>query len=412
MSWSSADIGQPDLTVQFAVLALDPARAERRLIIDAADATAARRAAARDGMTVLEVRPMRAGGLPLDARGADASRFDLDLFCQELLAMLEAGVAVPEALQTLAAKGHGRGSVAIAALVRSIGEGLPLSGAMAAQRTVFPLLLVESMRAAERTSDYVPALRRFVDYRRLARELRAKLMTAALYPMILLAVSAAVLLFLVGYVVPRFAQVYDDLGDRIPLASRWLLMAGTALAAQPLFSAFVVLLLGVAGALAWRAGYGRAALVLLVRTVPRVRELLSTAEMARLYRTLALLLSGGMPMVASLELAAGVLPPSTAQRLQAARRGIAEGRSFSVSVAEQGLSTPVAERFFRVGEATGRLAEMIDRAADFHEDEVGRAADWVGRVIGPVMMLVMGVVIGFVVVLMYMPIFALTEVLQ
>ena len=72
----------------------------------------------------------------------------------------------------------------------------------------------------------------------------------------------------------------------------------------------------------------------------------------------------------------------------------------------------MAERFFRVGERTGRLAEMIDRAAEFHEEEVARAADWLGRVIGPVMMLVMGVVIGLVVVLMYMPIFQLTEMVQ
>ena len=81
-------------------------------------------------------------------------------------------------------------------------------------------------------------------------------------------------------------------------------------------------------------------------------------------------------------------------------------------MAEQRLSTVVADRFFRVGEGSGKLAEMIDRAADFHEEEVARGADWLGRVVGPAMMLLMGTLIGLVVVLMYMPIFELAEAIQ
>jgi general secretion pathway protein F len=164
--------------------------------------------------------------------------------------------------------------------------------------------------------------------------------------------------------------------------------------------------------LAWRAGAAKSVLLWVVGRVPQLRRILDTVELTRLYRTLALLLSGGMPLVASLELAAGALPPSTALQVRQVRRRISEGQAFSDSFEHERLSTPVADRFFRVGERTGRLAEMIDRAADFHEDEVGRAADWLGRVIGPVMMLVMGVLIGVVVVLMYLPIFQLSEALQ
>jgi general secretion pathway protein F len=268
------------------------------------------------------------------------------------------------------------------------------------------------MRAAERTSDYSPALQRFVQYRRLAQQMRSKLVSAALYPLILLGVSGLVLLFLIGYVVPRFAQVYEDMGDRMPAASRMLMVIGQALSGHPALSAGIVAGLLVAAVMAWSAGAGLVLLRLVASAVPRVRETLMTIEMARLYRTLALLLSGGMPLVASLDLAAGVLPAATALRLKAARQRVSEGQPFADSLAAQGLTTLVGERFFRVGERTGRLAEMIDRAAEFHEEEVARAADWVGRVIGPVMMLVMGVVIGFVVVLMYMPIFQLTEMVQ
>ncbi len=150
----------------------------------------------------------------------------------------------------------------------------------------------------------------------------------------------------------------------------------------------------------------------LMRRLPRVVEVLAAAEFARLYRTLALLIHGGIPMVASLQIVRGMLSVRLTQRLDACRRSVSEGRSFSASMAEHGLSTVVADRFFRVGEGSGKLAEMIDRAADFHEEEVSRGADWLGRVVGPVMMLLMGTLIGLVVVLMYMPIFELAEAIQ
>lgn len=411
-------------TLQFRIVAVDAASVERRLVLDAPDAAAARRAAARSGLSVIQLDEVRGAGHTRASVGG-AGSFALDLFCQELLAMVQAGVTVREALHTLADKesassgkssgkggGKSAGKGVIGGLMRAIDEGQPLSVAMATQPAVFPLLLTESMRAAERTSDYAPALSRFVSYRRLAQQMRGKLVSAALYPLILLGVSGAVLLFLIGYVVPRFAQVFDDMGDKMPTASRLLMTLGKGIAAHPVLTIGALVALVLGGVFAWRAGMGRQVLMSAARAVPRIRTMLDTVEMARLYRTLALLLAGGMPLVSSLELAAGVLPGATAQRLMAARKRISEGQPFSDSLNEQGLTTLVADRFFRVGERTGNLAEMIDRAAEFHEEEVSRAADWIGRVIGPLMMLVMGIVIGFVVVLMYMPIFQLTEVMQ
>jgi general secretion pathway protein F len=167
------------------------------------------------------------------------------------------------------------------------------------------------------------------------------------------------------------------------------------------------------GVAAIRSARVRSMFVSLLRRLPRVRDVLAAAEFARLYRTLALLIHGGIPMVASLHIVRGMLSTTRlTQRLDLCRRSVSEGRSFSASMAEQGLSTVVADRFFRVGEGSGKLAEMIDRAADFHEEEVSRGADWLGRFVGPVMMLVMGTLIGLVVVLMYMPIFELAEAIQ
>lgn len=394
--------------MRYQVDGLDASAATVRFVADAADADDARRQAALAGVVALDVRGLEAGPSPR-AGGA----FSVDLFCQELLAMLKAGVTLREALETLAAKegSQGQGAV-VGALLQGIGEGRPLSATMAGRADVFPQLLVESIRAAERTSDFAPALERFVRYRRQGRELRSKLVGAALYPLILLGVSAAVLLFLLGYVVPRFAQVYADLAEQLPLASRWLMHAGLAIDAHPMAGLAVVGLSLLAIAVAWRRGHLQRAAFSAARLVPRVHAALVTVERARLYRTLAMLLAGGLPMMQALALARGVVQPDVGARVDAARESIRQGHSFSDSLGRCGLASVVADRFFRVGERGGNLHEMIDRAADFHEEELGRLVDWVGRVIGPVMMLVMGGLIGAVVVLMYLPIFQLTEALQ
>jgi general secretion pathway protein F len=394
--------------MKFRVLGVDEGAAPQIRIVDAIDAGAARRLAASLGLAVLEVEPV-AGS----REGARAAAFNVDLFCQELLALLTAGVSVGEALETLVAKDTGARRDVVETLLRSVREGQPLSAALARRADIFPVLLTESLRAAERTSDYGPALARFVRYRALSRAVREKLLSASIYPLILLGVSSLVLLFLLGYVVPRFADVYKDMGDRLPAASRVMLWMGQAIGGHPWMALGALAFVAASGVAAIRSARVRSMFVSLLRRLPRVRDVLAAAEFARLYRTLALLIHGGIPMVASLHIVRGMLSTTRlTQRLDLCRRSVSEGRSFSASMAEQGLSTVVADRFFRVGEGSGKLAEMIDRAADFHEEEVSRGADWLGRFVGPVMMLVMGTLIGLVVVLMYMPIFELAEAIQ
>jgi len=393
--------------MKFRVLGVDADAASQTRMVDAIDVGSARRLAASLGLTVLEVEP--AAGSRVSLR---AGAFNVDLFSQELLALLTAGVSVGEALETLVAKETGARRDIVEALLRAVREGQPLSAALARRADLFPAILTESLRAAERTSDYGPALSRFVRYRALSRAVREKLLAASIYPLILLGVSSLVLLFLLGYVVPRFADVYKDMGDRLPAASRAMLWMGQGIGGHPAIALAALACVAAAAVAAVRSPRVRSVFMHLLRSVPKVREVLAAAEFARLYRTLALLIHGGIPMVASLQIVRGMLSPHLAPRLDACRRSVSEGRTFSGSMAEQGLATVVADRFFRVGEGSGKLAEMIDRAADFHEEEVSRGADWLGRVVGPAMMLLMGTLIGLVVVLMYMPIFELAEAIQ
>jgi general secretion pathway protein F len=134
--------------------------------------------------------------------------------------------------------------------------------------------------------------------------------------------------------------------------------------------------------------------------------------LARLYRGLALLLRAGVPVPDSLRLLQGALAGPLLPALEAARAAVSGGQRLSQALQAQGLATPVALRMLHVGEGSGELALMLERAARFHDDEIARLSELVVRAVNPALMLVMGVVIGGIVVLMYLPIFSLMERVQ
>jgi general secretion pathway protein F len=135
-------------------------------------------------------------------------------------------------------------------------------------------------------------------------------------------------------------------------------------------------------------------------------------QLARFYRTLGMLLAGGIPALTALGMVGGLLSPGLRNGLAGAMGGIREGRSFSDMMAAAAMTTPVAQRMIEVGERAGNLGEMLTRAAEFHEDETAREVEWFARLFGPLLMLFIGCAIGLIVVLMYLPIFQLAESIQ
>jgi general secretion pathway protein F len=141
--------------------------------------------------------------------------------------------------------------------------------------------------------------------------------------------------------------------------------------------------------------------------IPGVGERMRVYQLARFYRTVGMLLSGGTPVVSALDMVSGLLQPTLRGQLQLATREIREGHPLSRAMERNGLTTPVASRMLRVGEGTGQMGEMMERIAVFHEEEMARWVDWFTRLFEPILMAFIGLVIGAIVVLMYMPIFEL-----
>jgi general secretion pathway protein F len=388
--------------MRFHLRAITPEGRIESLDTQALDERSARQQAESRGYTVLEVRSRRR--VPL----ARQARFPVQLFSQELLVLLDAGLPLVEAIDTLAQKERrtefrallGR----IAAVLR---EGQPFSAALEQQPAVFSPLYVATVRAAERTSDLAPALSRYVAYQAQIEAIRKRALNAAIYPMILIAAGALVSLFLLLYVVPRFGKIYEDRVADLPFFSQLLigwgqLVEGNALLAGAVLIALPVLLVFFLKQRNIRAKVGDA-----LWRVPAIGERLKVYQLARLYRTTGMLLRGGMPLVSALGMSAELLHPVLRARLAAASRLISEGRGVSDSLEANGLATPVAMRMLVVGEQGGNMGEMMDRAASFHDEELARWVDWFTRMFEPLLMAVIGLVIGAIVVLMYMPIFEL-----
>ncbi|MDE2401302.1 MAG: type II secretion system F family protein [Burkholderiales bacterium] len=344
---------------------------------------------------------------------ARAKDFPRRLFCQELAVLLDAGIPLLESLVTLREKEASPHVVQVLTLlIDSLSEGKTLSQAMRLAPTAFSSLLIASIEASQRTGQTPEALRQHALYLAWLSGLRDKLVAAATYPAILIGASFLVITFLTVFVIPRFADIYEGMGGELPWLSGVLLNTGKAVGEHPWLVLMALGALVVAGLAAWRSPTVRAAASAKLWQVPYVGERLRLVELAALYRTLGLLLQAGVAVVAALEASSELVGPSLRPAVTAATQRIRDGARLSDSLHQHQLTTPVSLRMIRVGEHTGELGPMLDRAATFYDEELARFTDWVGRVVSPVLMLIMGVLIGGIVVLMYLPIFQVAEQIQ
>lgn len=396
--------------MQFELRAITQEGRVESLDLHALDEASAREQASSRGYTVLTVR--RKSNL-LALRFERSDRFPVLLFSQELLVLLDAGLPLVAAIETLAEKErHAEFRTVLERIASTLRQGRALSAALEQYPNAFSPLYVATVRASERTGDLAPALLRYVAYQNQLDAIRKRLVNASIYPALLIGVGGLVSLFLLLYVVPRFSRIYEERGADLPLFSKFLLLWGQTVEGHALVVVGALILLGAALWYAARRAGARAAIENALWGLPAVGEKMKVYQLARFYRTIGMLLRGGMPLVGALEMGAELLHPVLRERLFAASRTISEGRSVSESMDRYGLTTPVALRLLSVGEHSGNMGEMMDRIAIFHDEEIGRWVDWFTRLFEPILMAVIGVVIGAIVILMYMPIFELAGSLR
>lgn len=395
--------------MKFRIRGLSEGNQIQTLKLDALDIEDARRQAEDKYLRPLSIKRLADSQLGLRSTKA----FSLILFSQEMLALLEAGLSIVESIEALCEKeATSANRLVLERLLGHLHEGLRFSDALAMQPTHFPPLYIGIIQAAEGTSDLPLALTRYVDYQSRLDAVRNKVISASIYPAILLMVGGGVSLFLLGYVVPRFAIVYQGSGRSLPWLSQLLISWGQFIANhhQTFFAtlALVIAVIILAIRHLIRSGHWQT----LIMRLPGVGDRAHILELSRLYLTLGMLIEGGLAIRAALQMVQSAVSPTTRLALAEAREAISQGHPVSDSFEQHNLTTPIALRMLRVGERSGQLGTMLTRSALFYENETQRWLERFVKAVEPILMTAIGIVIGLIVVLLYMPIFDLAGSLQ
>lgn len=391
--------------MQYEVKALRGTEGMVVLLMEGLDVIDAESQARAQGYTVISSKAKRSWSQWLRV---GKSAFPLVLFSQELVALLGAGLSLIEVLETLAEKEtQPEVKKTLDYLISLLYEGHNLSYALEQCPNDFPALYVATVRSSEKTGSLVEVLSRYIVYQAQMEGIKGKVITSSIYPVLLGVVGLLVVLFLMVFVVPNFSHIYEEMGGEMPFLSRVLMQWGQFLDAHlKMFLAGAATLAFLLFLAATQPASQRW-LKEKIWQLPGVGKRINLYQMARFYRSLGMLLQGGMPIMVALKLVSGLLDESLREQLKQASVSIHEGGSISSAMGKYGLVTPLASRLLRVGERTGQMGEMMERIASFYEEETVRWVERFVKLFEPLLMIFVGLIVGAIVVLMYFPIFEL-----
>jgi len=330
------------------------------------------------------------------------------IFNQQFLTLIKAGLPILTALDLLIKRQRDKTLLRLLENVRErVKGGELLSDAFAAQG-IFPKMYTTTLMAGEKSGNMEEVLSRFIQYQRMVQTFRKKLAVSLVYPTLLVSVVLIMVTFLITYVVPKFADLFNNLNAQLPAITVFMLAVG--LNAQK-YAWVVAVVLLVTGVLLWRwkhSDNGAVAIDRFLLSLPLIGEIRLKYQVANFSRILATLLQGGLPLVPAMETAGASM--SSRQMLigvQAAAERVREGQGLAKSMEAQNLFPDLAVEMLEVGESTGALPAMLASVAEFYEEDVQTALGAAMALIEPLILIVMAVFVGGVLISLYMPIFTL-----
>ncbi|HXZ27120.1 MAG TPA: type II secretion system F family protein [Terriglobales bacterium] len=364
---------------------------------------------AQQGFLVYSVRPrgvLAPGGVRLGRRRIKHGPFVV--FNQQFLTLIHAGLPILTAIDLLLRRQRDARFRAVLENVRErLKSGEPLSEAFSSQG-LFPSIYTTTLLAGEKSGNLEEVLGRYIAYQRLTTSFRKKLLASLVYPALLLAAILVMLTFLLTYVVPRFAELFATFHADLPPLTVFMISVGTALRMHFVLFLGGIILLGL-GLWWWKQSErGGRQFDRLRRSLPVAGEIWLRYQVAMFARTLATLLSGGLPLVPSLETAAASIDsPLMSAAVRDAGRGVREGRPLSASLEDTHVFPDLAVEMIEVGESTGALPAMLNSLAEFFEEDVQTAMAAAMSLVEPMVLIVMALVVAFVLISLYLPIFSL-----
>lgn len=335
------------------------------------------------------------------------------IFNQQFVTLVRAGLPILKGLDLLADRLTDEKLGRYIKLVREdVKTGTGLSDAFARQG-VFPPIYVTSVLAGEKSGSLTEVLDRYITYQRLTLALRKKLLVSLLYPAILVLLVIALIVFLITYVVPNFAELYHSMDAKLPTMTLLLIAVGTTARAYVLLGLAAALAAG-AGLFLWAKREGSQETVdRWKKGTPVFGEIWTKYQVAQFSRVLSTLLIGGIPLVQALETAGRSLGTVLLRKaLDRVADSVREGKSLSASLTSTGLFPELSIDMMEVGESTGALPQMLNSVAEFYEEDVSTRMTALLSLIEPVIMIFMGIFVAFVLVALYLPIFSLADTIR
>ncbi len=363
------------------------------------------------GLFVYNVRPRDSVfGEALGKRRDNTVRGnDFLVFNQQFNTLIKAGIPILKALDLLAERAAApRLRPVLGEVRRLVREGTTLSSALE-QQGVFPKVYTTSILAGEKSGNLSGVLEYYIAYQRVTTGLRKKLIATLIYPTILVCAAAGIVTYLVSSVIPKFATLYNDLNVNLPAATRILVALTVTYRPYLLGSMGMVVVLALA-AFAWsRTDKGGLALERMRMRLPLVGETLTKFQFAQFSRTLSTLLAGGTPLVQAMETAGGAIRSRLVSgAISKGAQLVREGQSLHDGLASTGLVPELALEMIEVGEASGALAPMLGSVSEFYEDEVNTHLANMVALIEPAILMFMAILIAFILVALYLPMFSLS----
>jgi type IV pilus assembly protein PilC len=364
---------------------------------------------AADGYYIFSVQAK--GGLEARLRPGRKRKLkpdDFVIFNQQFLTLSKSGLPLHKSLELLARQS--RSEVLREALedvrdrVRSgalISEAFESSGK-------FPKIYCATLRAGERSGSMDKVLAQYVSYQKISRGFRKKFLAALIYPAFLMLFLAILISFVVGFVVPRFAELYADLQVKLPPLTLFVINMSTAFKHYAWAFLGALVLIVIAARQLWKSKEVKLAWDRFKYRQPVVGKLLLKFSVAEFARTFGTLLQGGLPVVHALETARhSVTSPLLVQAIAAAEKDVSGGRTLTASLRETGFFPQAAIDMMEIGEGTGALSSMLESMAEFFEEDVNVDLATLISLVDPVMIALIAIVVAFVLIAFYLPLFSL-----
>jgi type IV pilus assembly protein PilC len=378
----------------------------------ASDEAALRSDLGKRGYHLFEVRRRGVAkklALPTFGRRRRIPAQEFVVFNQELAALLKAGLPLLQALDLMLERMHNPHFRSVLADVRDqVKSGADLSDAFAAHGDLFPRLYPSSLKAGERSGELELVIRRFIRYLKLVLDARRRIVSALVYPAVLVCLSIAMIIVMALFVVPKFMGFFAELGGELPLITRIVLAASTfARSNWPLL--LIGIVVGTVALRSWsRTEVGRLSLDRLKLRTPFMGPVLHRFALAEFCRSLSTLLSGGIPLVPAFEIAiSSVGNAFVRSRIEPTVQMVREGKPFHAALETSEIFTDMAIDMVKVGEATGSLDEMLSSVADFLDEQVETRMQRLLSLVEPMMLVFMGLIIAILLISIYLPMFSM-----